>query len=101
MATRGKSSVTPERKCDLSTLLGGLCADAPPSFIVQSEDDPVQVENATLYFLQLKNAKIPAELHIYAEGGHGYSLRRTALPITTWPKLVETWLHSVKMLPAP
>jgi len=58
------------------------------------------VENATLYFLQLKNAKVPAELHIYAEGGHGYGLRRTALPVTGWPSLVETWLHTIKILPA-
>ena len=54
----------------------------PPSFIVQAEDDPVHVENATVYFQALKNAKVPAELHIYAEGGHGYGLRRTALPVT-------------------
>jgi dipeptidyl aminopeptidase/acylaminoacyl peptidase len=60
----------------------------------------VHVENATLSFLQLKNAKVPAELHIYAEGGHGYGMRRTALPITAWPKLVEAWLHTTKMLPA-
>jgi acetyl esterase/lipase len=55
-------------------------AQTPPSFIVQAENDPVNVENATVYFLQLKAAKVPAELHIYAEGGHGYGLRRTALP---------------------
>jgi acetyl esterase/lipase len=72
----------------------------PPSFIVQAEDDPVHVENATVYFLQLKAAKVPAELHIYSEGGHGYGLRRTALPVTGWPQLVETWLHTIKVLPA-
>ena len=77
-----------------------VTADTPASFIVQAEDDPVHVENATSYFLQLKNAKVPAELHIYAEGGHGYGLRRTALPVTAWPSLVETWLHSIKALPA-
>ena len=71
----------------------------PPSFIVQAEDDPVHVENAAVYFQALKNAKVPAELHIYAEGGHGYGLRRTALPVTGWPKLVETWLGTIKMLP--
>jgi acetyl esterase/lipase len=75
-------------------------AQTPPSFIVQAEDDPVHVENATTYFLQLKNAKVPAELHIYAEGGHGYGLRRTALPVTSWPQTVETWLRTIKMLPA-
>ena len=70
----------------------------PPSFIVQAEDDPVHAENATVYFLALKNAKVPAELHIYAQGGHGYGLRRTALSVTTWPQLVETWLHTIQVL---
>jgi acetyl esterase/lipase len=71
----------------------------PPTFIVQAEDDPVHVENAVIYFLALKNAKVPAELHIYAQGGHGYGLRRTALPVTTWPQIVEIWLHTIHVLP--
>jgi acetyl esterase/lipase len=70
----------------------------PPSFIVQAEDDPVHVENAVVYFLALKNAKVPAELHIYAGGGHGYGLRRTTLPVTAWPLSVETWLRTLKIL---
>jgi acetyl esterase/lipase len=74
-------------------------SNTPPTFIVQAEDDPVHVENAVVYFLALKNAKVSAELHIYAQGGHGYGLRRTALPITTWPQEVETWLHTIKILP--
>jgi acetyl esterase/lipase len=75
-------------------------ADTPPTFIVQAEDDPVHVENALVYFQQLKNAKVQAELHIYSQGGHGYGLRRTALPVTTWPQSVVTWLHTIKILPA-
>jgi acetyl esterase/lipase len=70
----------------------------PPTFIVQAENDPVHVENATVYFLQLKAAKVPAELHIYAEGGHGYGLRRTELPVTTWPDAAKTWLQTIKVL---
>jgi acetyl esterase/lipase len=70
----------------------------PPSFIVQAEDDPVHVENSTVYFLALKNAKVPVEMHLYAEGGHGYGLRRTALPVTTWPKSVEVWLRTIQIL---
>jgi acetyl esterase/lipase len=70
----------------------------PPTFIVQAEDDPVHIENSTTYFLALKNAKVPAELHIYAEGGHGYGLRRTKLPVTTWPQSVEVWLHTIHVL---
>ncbi len=77
-----------------------VTAQTPPSFIVQAENDPVHVENATVYFLALKKAKVPAELHIYAEGGHGYGLRRTELPITTWPQSVETWLHTIHILGA-
>ncbi len=74
-------------------------ADTPPTFIVQAEDDPVHVENAVVYFMQLKNAHVPAELHVYAQGGHGYGLRRTALPVTAWPVEVEKWLHTIKVLP--
>ncbi len=73
-------------------------ADNPPSFILQAENDPVHIENSTVYFLQLKNAKVPAELHIYAEGGHGFGLRPTELPTTHWPKLAETWLQTIHML---
>jgi acetyl esterase/lipase len=75
-------------------------AETPPTFIVQAEDDPVHIENSTVYFLQLKAVKVPAELHIYAQGGHGYGLRRTALPVTTWPESAETWLRTIKVLPA-
>src|SRR5579859_12560 len=71
----------------------------PPTFLAQAEDDPVHVENSVVYFMALKNAKVPAEMHIYTQGGHGYGLRRTELPITRWPLLVETWLHTIKILP--
>src|ERR1700727_1195575 len=73
-------------------------AQTPPPFLVQAEDDTVHVENSIVYFLALKNAKVPAELHIYAQGGHGYGLRRTELPVTTWPQAVEVWLHTIYIL---
>jgi acetyl esterase/lipase len=75
-------------------------ADTPPTFILQAEDDPVHVENSVVYFLALKNAKVPAELHVYAQGGHGYGLRPRDFPIMGWPNLVETWMHTIKMLSA-
>lgn len=78
-----------------------VTGQTPPSFIVQAEDDPVHVENSTVYFLALKNAKVPAEMHLYAEGGHGYGLRRTELPVTGWPRLVEAWLQTIHVLPTP
>lgn len=72
--------------------------DTPPTFLLQAEDDPVHVENAVEYFLQLKKAGVPAELHVYAQGGHGYGLRPTSLPITRWPALAATWLKTIGVI---
>jgi acetyl esterase/lipase len=72
--------------------------ETPPTFLVQAEDDPVHVENAVQYFMALKNAGVPTEMHIYAKGGHGYGLRRTDLPVTTWPELVDVWLKTIGMV---
>jgi acetyl esterase/lipase len=72
----------------------------PPAFLVQAEDDHVHVENAVEYFMALKKAGVPAELHTYAEGGHGYGLRPTDKPITHWPQLAARWLHTIGVLPA-
>ena len=73
-------------------------ANTPPTFLVQAENDPVHEENALLYFQALKEVKVPAELHIFAEGGHGYGLRPTNLPVTHWPSYAETWLHTIHVL---
>ena len=70
-------------------------ASTPPSFLLQAEDDPVGVENAWAYFESLNQAKIPAELHLYAAGGHGYGLRPTKLPVTHWTDLAATWLRTI------
>ncbi len=67
----------------------------PPSFLIQAEDDPVKVENALVYYQALKEASIPAEMHIYAHGGHGYGLRPTKLPVTHWPELATTWMRTI------
>jgi acetyl esterase/lipase len=76
-------------------------ANTPPTFLLQAENDnTAHVESSVVYFMQLKNVKVPAELHIYADGGHGFGLRPRDLPIMSWPKLAETWLHTIKMLPA-
>ncbi len=73
-------------------------ASTPPTFLLQAEDDPVDVQNVLTYFQALKSANVPAELHIFAQGGHGYGLRPTSLPISAWPALAERWLHTIHML---
>lgn len=68
--------------------------DTPPAFISMAEDDPVGVENALQYYLALKKAGVPAELHLYPTGGHGYGLRRSAHDATTWPERTADWLKT-------
>lgn len=72
-----------------------VTAQTPPTFLVQAEDDPVHVENAVEYFMQLKKAGVAAELHVYTKGGHGYGLRPTELPVTHWPALAATWMKTI------
>lgn len=73
--------------------------DTPPTFLLQDEDDPVDpVENSLLYFTALRHARVPAELHIYAQGGHAFGLRPTQRPVTRWPALFETWLKTIGMI---
>lgn len=71
----------------------------PPTLIVQAEDDPIGVDNSTTYFLALKRAHVPAELHIYPTGGHGYGLRPAAAPVSAWPQAMLTWLHTIHAFP--
>src|SRR5262249_48330850 len=64
--------------------------DTPPTFIVQAENDPVDpVRHSLTYYDELKNAGVPVEMHLYAEGGHAFGLRPTRFPITAWPPLAE------------
>jgi acetyl esterase/lipase len=79
---------------------GGLnvTANTPPTFLVQTEDDGVHVENSLTYYAALKGAKVPVEMHLYASGGHGYGLRATEKTVTTWPRRAEEWLRSLGIL---
>jgi acetyl esterase/lipase len=76
-----------------------VTSQTPPTFLLQAEDDPVdRVENSLVYYAALRKAKVPVEMHLYAHGGHAFGLRRTELPITGWPQLVETWLGTIGMI---
>jgi len=71
-----------------------VTSNTPPAFILMAADDPVRVENAFGYALALKQSKVPVELHVYPTGGHGYGLRRTQEPVTTWPDRATDWMKS-------
>ncbi len=75
-----------------------VTSNTPPTFLVQTEDDHVDVENSLYYYLALKNAKVPAELHLFAIGGHGYGLRESDKAVVSWPKRAEEWLRGLGVL---
>jgi acetyl esterase/lipase len=71
----------------------------PPTFLLQAEDDHTDsVYDSLAYYIALQKAGVPVEMHLYAAGGHAFGLRRTKLPITDWPELVETWLGTIGMI---
>jgi acetyl esterase/lipase len=85
---------------DLTALAPELnvSASTPPTFLIQTEDDGIHVENSLVYYAALEKYKVPAEMHIFAKGGHGYGLRLSAEPVTQWPKLAEAWLRARGLL---
>jgi acetyl esterase/lipase len=76
-----------------------VTGDTPPTFLLQAQDDQVDnVNDSLVYYITLKNAGVPVEMHLYPYGGHAFGLRRTESPITGWPQLVETWLRTIGMI---
>jgi acetyl esterase/lipase len=76
-----------------------VTTNTPPTFIVMAEDDHVDhVEQALTYYIALKKAGVPVEMHLHTQGGHAFGMRRTKYPITNWPQLVETWLQTIGMI---
>lgn len=77
-------------------------ADTPPVFLLSTTDDWVQAENAISYYLAAKKHKVPAELHVFEKGGHGYALTKADRgPIETWPTLLKGWLQEHKFIQQP
>ena len=70
----------------------------PPTFLLQNEDDHTDnVDDSLAYYIGLRRAGVPVEMHLYAQGGHAFGLRRTKFPVTAWPELVNTWLTTIGM----
>ncbi|MEL7600083.1 MAG: alpha/beta hydrolase [Proteiniphilum sp.] len=82
-------SISPELKVDQNT---------PPTILIQTEDDKSYVNSSLFYYYALKEAKVPAALHIYPSGGHGYGLRNTGHTVNEWPFRVLSWLRDIDMI---
>jgi len=75
--------------------------ECPPVFLVHTHDDRSSSAGAALYYAELRRRNIPAALHIYGNGGHGYGLRPVSgSQISTWPKHAAHWLMTRKLATA-
>lgn len=74
----------------------------PPVFLVHAGDDTergASPAHSAVTYLALKKAGIPAELHIYAKGEHGFGVRNTTIPGANWPDRCLDWLRSLGLFP--
>ncbi len=82
---------------DLARRLSGenaVTKDTPPTFIFQTnEDTTVPAENAVTYYLALRKAGVPAELHVFEKGAHGVGLANDMPALAPWSSLLATWLR--------
>jgi dipeptidyl aminopeptidase/acylaminoacyl peptidase len=70
-----------------------ITAKTPPAFLVHSsDDDAVPVKNSLVYYENLVKNKVPAEMHIFQKGGHGYGLAINKGTQSAWPELCIKWL---------
>ena len=73
--------------------------ETPPIFLVHASDDPVAgSENSVVMYLALKRANVETELHVYAQGGHGFGVRKTNLPCSKWTDRCVGWLQDRGMI---
>ena len=76
-----------------------VTAETPPSFLVLADDDKgVTPRNSIEFYSALKEKGVPAELHIFSEGGHGFGMTRSGKPHDQWPQMLLDWMQSQKIV---
>jgi acetyl esterase/lipase len=75
--------------------------ETPPTFLFHTDADPVvPVENSVLFYMGLRKAGIPAEMHIFEKGRHGVGLAQADPILSHWPPLLANWLRTRGLIPA-
>ena len=76
-----------------------VTSQTPPAFIALADDDAgVKPRNSIEYYMALKREGIPAELHIFKEGGHGFGMHKTGKAHDQWPLMVIEWMKAMKYI---
>lgn len=92
LVTNGTTELAPYMKIPPGT---------PPVFLVHATDDSISdADNSVVMYLALKHAGVPAELHVYATGGHGFGVRPSQHPVAGWTALCVNWLREIQVLNA-
>jgi acetyl esterase/lipase len=87
---------------DATTLLPTvqITPAAPPICLVHAHDDngATSAAASALLYMEYKKLKLPAELHIFSTGGHGFGMRKSEKPVSQWPQRVGEWMRSMGLL---
>ncbi len=75
-----------------------LPKESPPVFMVVAHDDKNMSLGMVNTYIALKKAGVSAELHIYESGGHGFGVRKTGLPVSSWPERMKEWMIRLKLI---
>jgi len=76
-----------------------VTSDTPPTFLVLADDDKaVLPKNSIEFYLALKEHNVPAEIHIFQQGGHGFGMHKKDLPVDAWPEIFYNWLLARKIV---
>lgn len=89
-----------QKNCVLSEEIT-VTPQTPPAFIVQTQDDRAYADSSVAYYTALTQASVPAELHLFEKGGHGYGLRPSQYPVSCWPRLCEAWMKAIGVMKQP
>lgn len=81
-------------------LAPGIVVDqgTPPVFLVAAHNDKTYAEGSAHLYIALKRASIPAELHIFATGGHGFGMKKSADRVAEWPQICGQWMRDLGLL---
>lgn len=75
-----------------------VSAQTPPTFLILSDDDSaVPTRNSIEFYMALKKFRIPAEMHIFRDGGHGFGMTKKNLPVDQWPNLFVQWMKAQRI----
>jgi acetyl esterase/lipase len=76
-----------------------VTAETPPTFLMQTDEDTaVPAENSVQFYLALRRAKVPAEMHIYRAGRHGLGLAKNLPGFANWPEECRQWMNGLNLL---